>query len=130
MIYAQRSGIHALTGSNAYGPDAHLEDVHGRLATAHGQHGVAEAGASGSHSDGVVQPRLLEGGEGVRAQHLRPLVRVVPCRIPCRHTGYPERRLSYLSSKASRSSLNAVPLQMHDWSGTVSLHRFRLEATM
>ena len=43
---------------------------------------MAIASASGSQRCGVVQTGFLEGRKGISAQHLGPLVAVIPCRVP------------------------------------------------
>eukprot|EP00968_Pinguiococcus_pyrenoidosus_P000259 scaffold13_cov241-Pinguiococcus_pyrenoidosus.AAC.32 len=54
------------------------------LASAHAQDSVAEAPADGADLLLVVQTRFLEGGEGVGAEDLRPLVAVVAGCVPSR----------------------------------------------
>ena len=46
-------------------------------AAAEGEDGIAEPPAQAAHLAVVLQPCFLEGGEGVRAEHFRPLVAVV-----------------------------------------------------
>ena len=69
------------TGCSRDSAGWYLEDIAWGAAAPQRQHGVPEAAPGLPHGAPVLQPSLLKCAEGVRRQHLRPLVGEVPgCR--------------------------------------------------
>mmetsp|Transcript_13495 Transcript_13495/g.39840 ORF Transcript_13495/g.39840 Transcript_13495/m.39840 type:complete len:246 (+) Transcript_13495:2154-2891(+) len=65
-------------------PAEELEDVGGGVAAAHAQHRLRVAAPEAPHLRLVVEARLLEGREAVRAEYLGVLVAVVARRVAAR----------------------------------------------